>query len=114
VASYLERISGGIYQRHTDDLYKKTQGNKSRQHRRKKKLAARPKTNYEPSLIPRRLYKKRIAKIHTHLAESFIKKGNQAEGKKQLKQALSLYPLNAKAWKNYLLSFFCLKKQPER
>ncbi len=72
------------------------------------------KTNYEPSLIPRRLYKKRIAKIHTHLAESFIKKGNQAEGKKQLKQALSLYPLNAKAWKNYLLSFFCLKKQPER
>ncbi len=59
--------------------------------------------NYDPELIPKGLYKKRMAKIYNHLAEKMIKKGDKEEGQKHLQQALSLSPLDISVWKTYLL-----------
>lgn len=59
--------------------------------------------NYDPELIPRSLYKKRLARIYNHIAESALKDGNREEGKQALDSAFSLSPLNFRAWKNYFL-----------
>ncbi len=64
--------------------------------------------NYDPGLIPKSSYKKRMARIYTHIAENSLKNGNREEGEKALRKALSLYPFNFEAWKNYL--FFSLKR----
>ncbi|MBS3757577.1 MAG: glycosyltransferase family 2 protein [Desulfobacterales bacterium] len=61
--------------------------------------------NYDPDLIPKGAYKKRMARIYTHLAENLIGQGSKEEGEKALRQTLSLSPLDFKAWKNYLLLY---------
>jgi DNA-binding transcriptional MocR family regulator len=58
--------------------------------------------NYDPELIPKVLYKKRMARIYAHMAENLLKKGKREEGEKVLRQTLSLYPLNFRAWKHRL------------
>lgn len=66
------------------------------------------KKNYDPDIISHRLYKKRMARVYAHIAENMLKKGERGEVIKSLDQALSLYPFNLRAWKNYLLNY--LKK----
>ncbi len=56
--------------------------------------------NYDPTLIPNYMYKKRIARIYNHIAENYFKKGNKEEGKRALYQALALNPFNLMALKN--------------
>lgn len=61
--------------------------------------------NYDPDLIPKALYKKRMARIYTHIAENALKNGNKKEGRKALHHTLSLSPFNFRAWKDYLSLF---------
>jgi GT2 family glycosyltransferase len=63
--------------------------------------------NYDPDLISRSRYKRRMSKIYAHLAEKKLKMGKMEEGKKALYQAFSLNPFNLIACKNWL---FYLKK----
>lgn len=64
--------------------------------------------NYDPALIPKSLYKKRMSRVYAHIAENSLRKGSKEEGKKAVHQSLSLSPLNYKALKTYLLLY--LKK----
>ena len=63
--------------------------------------------NYDPELIPRSMYKKRLGRIYNHIAESALEDGNREEGKQALDSAFALSPLDFRAWKNYL--FFLVK-----
>jgi glycosyltransferase involved in cell wall biosynthesis len=63
--------------------------------------------NYDPELIPRSVYNRRMARIYAHMAENLLKKGKRQEGENLLLQTLALYPLNFRAWKN---RFFLLMK----
>lgn len=61
--------------------------------------------NYDPDLIPKALYKKRMARIYAHMAENLLKNGKIEEGVKVLHQTLSIDPFNFRAWKNRFFLF---------
>jgi GT2 family glycosyltransferase len=59
--------------------------------------------HYDPDLIPKKLYRRRMARVYGHIAENALKKGEREEVKQFLYQTLLLSPFNLKALKTYVL-----------
>jgi glycosyltransferase involved in cell wall biosynthesis len=62
--------------------------------------------NYDPTLIPSRLYKKRMARIYAHIGKHYVRRGDLQAGKQVLLRALSLHHFNFRALKNYGLAIW--------
>ena len=62
--------------------------------------------NYDPDLIPKAAYNKRMARIYAHLAENMLKQGQNREARETLRHALSLYPYNFRAWRHRFFLLF--------
>lgn len=61
---------------------------------------------YLKECIPRALYRRRMARNYHYLGRHYIKRGKRAEGRKYLRQALSLNPLDVKNLFHYTLNIF--------
>jgi len=58
--------------------------------------------NYNPELIPKRLYKKRISSLHAHIGKHYIRRGEIQKGRQALTKALAVDWRNVRAIKHYL------------
>ncbi len=65
--------------------------------------------NYDPSLISKRVYKKRISSLHAHIGKHYIQRGEIQKGKESLLTALSIDRFNLRAMKQYLFAL-CKEK----
>lgn len=61
---------------------------------------------YLKDCIPHDLYRKRLARNYHYVGRHYLKRGERVEGKKYLKQALSLNPLDIKNLLHYTLNLF--------
>jgi len=61
---------------------------------------------YLKECIPQGLYRKRLARNYHYVGRHYLKRGERFEGKKYLKQALSLNPLDLKNLLHYTLNVF--------
>jgi len=61
---------------------------------------------YLKECIPQALYRKRLARNYHYVGRHYLKRGERSEGKKYLKQALSLNPLDLKNLLHYTLNVF--------
>jgi len=62
--------------------------------------------NYDPTLIPVRLYKKRMARLYAHIGKHYVRRGDLRVGKQVLRKALFLQHFNFRALKNYGLAIW--------
>lgn len=60
--------------------------------------------NYDPDLISKKIYQKKLSSLHAHIGKHYIQRGNIPEGKKELLQALSIDWTNLRAIKNYIIA----------
>ena len=60
--------------------------------------------NYDPAMIPSKLYKNRMARIYSHIGKHYVKRGDLPKGKEALRKALSFQRFNFRALKNYGLA----------
>lgn len=58
--------------------------------------------NYNPDLIPKRLYKKRISSLHAHIGKHYVRQGEIQKGRDSLAKALAADWRNLRAMKHYL------------
>lgn len=61
---------------------------------------------YLRECIPRSLYRRRMARNYHYLGRHYLKRGEEREGKKYLRQSLSLNPLDLKNLLHYTLNLF--------
>ena len=62
--------------------------------------------NYDPTLIPLRLYKKRMARMYAHIGKHYVRRGDFRMGKQVLLKSLFLQHFNIRALKNYGLAIW--------
>ncbi len=62
--------------------------------------------NYDPALISKRLYKKRISSLYAHIGKHYVQRGEIHDGKEALLNSLSVDWLNIRALKNYLIAIW--------
>jgi glycosyltransferase involved in cell wall biosynthesis len=62
--------------------------------------------NYDPALISKRVYKRRMSSLHAHIGKHYIQRGDLTKGKRELGKALSIDHCNVRALRNYLLAIW--------